>query len=115
VLEPKERGDGGGIATYVDARVQESQRKEALPWHRQGHHTQVNRNSFSSFCGKNATAYEKGVYFAVDANYSIDIYSCPDSQGNKYMYLARVDQPAMHVKYHDAQAYPEYLINIRRR
>ena len=35
-----------------------------------------------SFCGKNATAYGKGVYFAVDASYSIDIYSCPDSQGN---------------------------------
>jgi poly [ADP-ribose] polymerase 10/14/15 len=31
------------------------------------------------------------MYFAVDASYSIDdTYSCPDSQGNKYMYLARV-------------------------
>ena len=111
----------------------------------------INRNSFNrSFCGKNATAYGKGVYFAVDASYSIDdTYSRPDSQGNKYMYLARVvvgdfcvgndtmkvppplpgtsnlllydstvnrlDQPAMHVIYHDAQAYPEYLITIRRR
>jgi poly [ADP-ribose] polymerase 10/14/15 len=111
----------------------------------------INRNSFNrSFCGKNATAYGKGVYFAVDASYSIDDkYSHPDSQGNKYMYLARVvvgdfcvgddtmnvppplpgnsnlllydstvnrlNQPAMHVIYHDAQAYPEYLITIRRR
>ena len=50
----------------------------------------INRNSFNrSFCGKNATAYGKGVYFAVDASYSLDdTYSC--SQGNKYMYLARV-------------------------
>jgi serine/threonine protein kinase len=52
----------------------------------------INRNSFNrSFCGKNATAYGKGVYFAVDASYSIDdTYSRPDSQGNKYMYLALV-------------------------
>jgi poly [ADP-ribose] polymerase 10/14/15 len=52
----------------------------------------INRNSFNrSFCGKNATVYGKGVYFAVDASYSIDeTYSRPDSQGNKYMYLARV-------------------------
>ena len=49
----------------------------------------VNRNSFNmSFCGNNATAYGKGVYFAVDASYSIDnTYSRPDSQGNKCMYL----------------------------
>ena len=107
------------------------------------------RNSFSSFCGKNAAAYGKGVYFAVDARYFIDdTYSRPDSQGNKYMYLARVvvgdfcvgndkmkvppplpgtsdsqydstvdrlNEPSMHVIYHDAQAYPEYLITIRRR
>jgi poly [ADP-ribose] polymerase 10/14/15 len=52
----------------------------------------INSNSFNKrFCGKNATAYGKGVYFAVDASYSIsDTYSRPDDQGNKYMYLARV-------------------------
>ena len=89
------------------------------------------------------------MYFAVKASYSIDeTYSCPDEQGNKYMYLARVavgefckgkssmtvpppqpgtgdllpydttvnneGQPEMYVAYHDAQAYPEYLITIRR-
>ena len=110
----------------------------------------INRNSYNrSFCGKNATAYGQGVYFAVNASYSIsDAYSRPDEQGNKYMYLARVlagefckgdssmrmpppqssesdlllfdstvdrlEQPSMHVVYHDAQAYPEYLITIRR-
>ena len=110
----------------------------------------INRNSFNrSYCGKNATYYGQGVYFAVKASYSIsNTYSHPDEQGNKYMYLARVavgefcvgnedmkmppvqpgtgdllpydasvdnlDQPAMYVAYHDAQAYPEYLITIRR-
>ena len=110
----------------------------------------INSNSFNrSFCGKNATAYGQGVYFARNASYSIcDTYSRPDEQGNKYMYLARVlagefckgdssmrmpppqssesdlllfdstvdrlDRPSMHVVYHDAQAYPEYLLTIRR-
>ena len=53
----------------------------------------INRNSFNRrYCGKNATAYGKGVYFAVGAApWSIrDTYSPPDEQGNKYMYLARV-------------------------
>ena len=111
----------------------------------------INRNSFNrSYCGKNATAYGHGVYFAVSASYSIhDTYSRPDDIGNKYMYLARVlvgefcvgdssmrvpppqpgnselllydstvdrlHPPSMHVIYHDAQAYPEYVITIRRR
>ena len=110
----------------------------------------INRNSFNrSYCGKNATVYGEGVYFAVGAApWSIrDTYSPPDEQGNKYMYLARVavgefckgdssmrvpppqpgtgdllpydttvddmGQPEMYVAYHDAQAYPEYLITIR--
>jgi poly [ADP-ribose] polymerase 10/14/15 len=112
----------------------------------------INRNSFNrSYCGKNATVYGEGVYFAVGAApWSIrDIYSPPDEHGNKYMYLARVavgefckgeeytrvpppqpgtndllrydttvdnmGQPEMYVAYHDAQAYPEYLITIRHR
>jgi hypothetical protein len=45
----------------------------------------INRKSFNrSFCGKNTTAYAKGVYFPVDPSYSIDdTCSRPDSQGNK--------------------------------
>ena len=110
--------------------------------------SKINRNAFNrSYCGKNATAYGQGVYFAVNASYSIgDTYSRPDQQGFKYMYLARVavgelcvgnssmrvplaqpgtdelllydttvnrlGQPDMYVAYHDAQAYPEYLITI---
>ncbi|XP_007942118.1 protein mono-ADP-ribosyltransferase PARP14 [Orycteropus afer afer] len=52
----------------------------------------VNQNGFNrSYAGKNATAYGKGTYFAVNASYSAsDIYSKPDSSGKKYMYFVRV-------------------------
>jgi hypothetical protein len=44
-----------------------------------------------SFCGKNATAFGKGVYFATDASYSASpTYSVPDHQGHQYMIACRV-------------------------
>jgi serine/threonine protein kinase len=44
-----------------------------------------------SYCGKNASAYGQGVYFARDARYSADdTYSRPDAQGNKHVFLCRV-------------------------
>ena len=44
-----------------------------------------------SFCGKNATAFGKGVYFARDASYSSSTtYSRPNSKGVQYMFLCRV-------------------------
>ncbi|KAK3598393.1 hypothetical protein CHS0354_019796 [Potamilus streckersoni] len=44
-----------------------------------------------SYCGKNATAYGDGVYFAKNASYSAsDIYSRPDPCGNKRIYFCRV-------------------------
>lgn len=44
-----------------------------------------------SFCGKNATAYGKGVYFARDASYSAHhMFSVPDNKGNQYMMACRV-------------------------
>lgn len=44
-----------------------------------------------SFCGKNATVYGKGVYFARDASYSAHpTYSVPDSKGRQYMVACRV-------------------------
>jgi poly [ADP-ribose] polymerase 10/14/15 len=44
-----------------------------------------------SFCGKNATAYGKGVYFARDASYSsYKTYAQPDSNGNQYIMACRV-------------------------
>lgn len=42
-----------------------------------------------SFCGRNATAYGKGVYFARDASYSSNrAYSQPDAQGLQRMFPA---------------------------
>jgi hypothetical protein len=44
-----------------------------------------------SFCGKNATAYGQGVYFARDASYSVnDTYSRPNADGVKHIFLSRV-------------------------
>ncbi|XP_072197855.1 protein mono-ADP-ribosyltransferase PARP14-like isoform X2 [Excalfactoria chinensis] len=52
----------------------------------------INYNGFNrGFAGMNAATYGNGTYFAVDAAYSAqDTYSRPDSNGRKYMYLARV-------------------------
>jgi poly [ADP-ribose] polymerase 10/14/15 len=105
-----------------------------------------------SFCGKNATMYGKGVYFARDASYSAyPIYSIPDSKNHQYMLACKVivgeycpgirdaltpdirdpstqtlydstigllrddtmADPSIYVTYHDAQAYPEYLIKFK--
>jgi poly [ADP-ribose] polymerase 10/14/15 len=44
-----------------------------------------------SFCGKNATMYGKGVYFARDAAYSAyPIYAIPDKHKNQYVMACRV-------------------------
>jgi len=44
-----------------------------------------------SFCGKNATVYGKGVYFARDASYSAyPTYSVPDKKGHQYIMACRV-------------------------
>uniref|UniRef100_UPI00398F1251 protein mono-ADP-ribosyltransferase PARP14-like n=1 Tax=Pristiophorus japonicus TaxID=55135 RepID=UPI00398F1251 len=52
----------------------------------------VNKTGFNrNFCGRNATAYGKGTYFALNASYSCDTkYSNPDSDGCKYIYQAQV-------------------------
>ncbi|XP_003941705.3 protein mono-ADP-ribosyltransferase PARP14 isoform X1 [Saimiri boliviensis] len=52
----------------------------------------VNRNGFNrSYAGKNAAAFGKGTYFAVNASYSAnDTYSRPDGNGKKHMYYVRV-------------------------
>lgn len=101
-----------------------------------------------SFCGKNATMYGKGVYFARDASYSAcTVYAQPDRSGLQYVLACRVivgeycrgkkdaltpdirdakshslfdstvdntAAPSLFVTYHDAQAYPEYLIVFKR-
>ncbi|XP_036098481.1 protein mono-ADP-ribosyltransferase PARP14 [Molossus molossus] len=52
----------------------------------------VNLHGFNrSYAGKNAVAYGKGTYFAVNANYSANnTYSKPDINGIKHMYYVRV-------------------------
>ena len=52
----------------------------------------INHKSFNrSYCGRNATAYGRGIYFARDASYSAsDIYSPPNEQGIQHMYLVNV-------------------------
>ncbi|KAF6120826.1 poly(ADP-ribose) polymerase family member 14 [Phyllostomus discolor] len=52
----------------------------------------INKNGFNrTYAGKNATAYGKGTYFAVHANYSANgAYSRPDANGKKHMYYVRV-------------------------
>ncbi|NWS86141.1 PAR14 polymerase, partial [Toxostoma redivivum] len=52
----------------------------------------INDRGFNrSYAGMNAANFGNGTYFAVNANYSAqDLYSKPDVNGKKYMYLARV-------------------------
>lgn len=100
-----------------------------------------------SFCGRNATMFGKGVYFARDASYSSSkAYAKPDASGIQCMFLCRVvvgeycqgakdalapsvrdagkhllydttvdntRDPGIYVTYHDAQAYPEYLVHFK--
>ncbi|PVD29541.1 hypothetical protein C0Q70_08792 [Pomacea canaliculata] len=52
----------------------------------------INRDGFNrSFCGKNATYYGQGVYFAVDSSYSMqETYSPRTPFGMKYIYQCKV-------------------------
>ncbi|KAJ8403065.1 hypothetical protein AAFF_G00359810 [Aldrovandia affinis] len=44
-----------------------------------------------SFCGKNATVYGQGVYFAVNSSLSVsDQYSPPNADGHKYVFMTKV-------------------------
>lgn len=44
-----------------------------------------------SFCGKNATVYGQGVYFAVNSALSVqDQYSPPNADGHKYVFVSKV-------------------------
>ncbi|XP_033899512.3 protein mono-ADP-ribosyltransferase PARP14-like [Acipenser ruthenus] len=52
----------------------------------------INKTGFNrSFCGRNATRFGQGTYFAKEASYSChNSYSNPDENGHKYIYRARV-------------------------
>ncbi|XP_052223868.1 protein mono-ADP-ribosyltransferase PARP14-like [Dreissena polymorpha] len=67
---------------------------ERFLWHGTTESTvdSVNLHGFNrSYCGKNATYYGCGVYFAIKASYSThDIYSKPDANGVKRMYYCSV-------------------------
>ncbi|NXC96832.1 PAR14 polymerase, partial [Certhia familiaris] len=54
--------------------------------------TFINSHGFNrSYAGMHAANFGNGTYFAVNASYSAnDLYSKPDANGKKYMYLARV-------------------------
>uniref|UniRef100_A0A3Q3L7J4 Poly [ADP-ribose] polymerase n=1 Tax=Labrus bergylta TaxID=56723 RepID=A0A3Q3L7J4_9LABR len=44
-----------------------------------------------SFCGKNATVYGQGVYFAVNSGLSVqDQYSPPNADGHKFIFVSKV-------------------------
>lgn len=95
-----------------------------------------------SYCGRNATAYGKGVYFARDFSYSAQFaYSPPNAQGDKVIIAARVltgklvlgtnsmvepgpgndcsvnslVDPTIFVVYKDFQAVPEFLIHVSKK
>ncbi|KAM9225375.1 protein mono-ADP-ribosyltransferase PARP15 [Dugong dugon] len=67
---------------------------EKLLFHRTdaGSVPHINQHGFNhSYPGKNAAAYGKGTYFAVDACYSADYaFSKPDENGRKHIYVVRV-------------------------
>lgn len=101
---------------------------------------QIVKNGFNrSYCGRNATAFGKGVYFARDLAYSMQsLYSPPDANGEKCIFAARVlvgktvlgnasmieppdkfhttvnctSDPSIFVVYKDFQAIPEYEIRL---
>ncbi|KAM6268599.1 protein mono-ADP-ribosyltransferase PARP14 [Porphyrio hochstetteri] len=71
-----------------------SQNNEKLLFHGTARCTlsTINYNGFDrGYAGKNAAVIGNGTYFAVNASYSArDVYSSPDQNNRKYMYLARV-------------------------
>ncbi|XP_062611964.1 protein mono-ADP-ribosyltransferase PARP14-like [Saccostrea cucullata] len=67
---------------------------EMVLWHGTANDSVASINTYGfnrSYCGKNATAYGNGVYFAVNASYSANsTYSPPDISGNRRVYRSRV-------------------------
>uniref|UniRef100_A0A8B8E811 Poly [ADP-ribose] polymerase n=1 Tax=Crassostrea virginica TaxID=6565 RepID=A0A8B8E811_CRAVI len=49
----------------------------------------INNGFNRSYCGRNGTSYGAGVYFAVNASYSLG-YCCQDSKGLKHMFAVQV-------------------------
>ncbi|XP_036364784.1 protein mono-ADP-ribosyltransferase PARP14-like [Octopus sinensis] len=100
----------------------------------------INKSGFNrSYCGRNATAFGEGVYFAKDIKYSAsDTYSTPDHHRIKRIYqcsvlvgkviqgqhrlkvlqesynsaVNNIQTPSIYIIFHDSQAYPNYLITF---
>jgi len=155
--EKAKNGDGSGNTDVDDAAQREALARFERCWLWHGTNAEVKdkivQQGFNrSFCGKNATMYGKGVYFARDAAYSsYKTYAVPDAKGFQYILACRVvvgeycpgkvdaltpdvrdprtdslydstvgliqqdtmANPSIYVTYHDAQAYPEYLITFK--
>ncbi|XP_033757735.1 protein mono-ADP-ribosyltransferase PARP14-like isoform X1 [Pecten maximus] len=78
----------------VDIQNSQNKQNEKKLWHGTATETvaSINSHGFNrSYCGKNATAFGDGVYFAVNASYSASTtYSRPDPSGHQRMYLCKV-------------------------
>ncbi|XP_022096567.1 poly [ADP-ribose] polymerase 14-like [Acanthaster planci] len=134
--------------TALEARLGRTNIEETL-YHGTDEQTcdKINKFGFNrSFCGKNATVYGNGTYFAVEASYSArSQYAKPNASNTKHIYATKVlvgdfttgsggmvvppnkpnnpdqlfdsvvdntSKPSIYVIFHDAQAYPEYLIKF---
>ncbi|KAL8607981.1 hypothetical protein ACOMHN_005536 [Nucella lapillus] len=78
---------------HLEKQNQGIQNEKTL-WHGTGSEAIENINNYGfnrSYCGKNATAYGQGVYFAVNSNYSTHPqYSPVDPSGKRHVYQCKV-------------------------
>ncbi|XP_061194487.1 protein mono-ADP-ribosyltransferase PARP14-like [Saccostrea echinata] len=78
----------------MDKQNPSGKNNERVLWHGTASDSVASINTYGfnrSYCGKNATAYGNGVYFAVNASYSASsTYSPPDISGNRRVYRSRV-------------------------
>jgi len=148
IMAREEKATVDKLATDANANLEsEIERKWLFHGTDEGTVPKIAQQGFNRmFCGKNATAYGKGVYFARDSSYSASTtYSRPNDKREQHMFLCRVvvgvyckgmrdvltpdvrpghhhmlydstvdnvANPSLFVTFHDAQAYPEYLIKF---
>lgn len=78
----------------MDSENKPGNQNETTLWHGTAGNAKDSINTYGfnrSYCGKNATAFGDGVYFAVNASYSCQTrYSPADGLGNRHIYLCKV-------------------------